>query len=285
MTDQVVVYKATNTVNGHSYIGVTKRGLDVRERQHKYDALRGRGFAFHAAIRKHGPEAFVFEQIGFFADDYQLALMFEQEAIAKWSPEYNVSLGGEGRTGPMPEAHKQALSRANKGKGLGRKGLPLSEEHKQRLREANVGNKNFLGRKHTEETKARLRAAHLGRVYLERRGVPRDPTTVEKIRAALKGRPSIWRGAKRDYGQKISEVLKGRAAPDTPARLEARERSLPAAQQALKKPVLCLTDGREFPSAKDAARFYGLRDQAVAQSIRRGHKTRSGLHFAWKEPT
>ena len=284
MSFEAIAYRATNTANGKSYIGITKRGLHIRERQHKYDAARGHGFAFHAAIRKYGPDAFVFEQIGSFADDYQLALIFEQEAIAKWAPEYNVSFGGEGRTGPMPEAHKQALSRANKGQGLGRKGQPLSEEHKQRLREANLGNKNFLGRKHTEEAKAKLRAAHLGRSYPERQGVPRDPVTVEKVRAALKGRPSIWCGVKRNYGQKISSALKGKLVLDTPARLKARERSLPAAQEALKKPVVCLTDGNDFSSAKDAALFYGLRSQAVAQSIRRGHKTRSGLHFAWKEP-
>jgi group I intron endonuclease len=283
MVFDAIAYRATNAVNGSTYIGVTKQGLARRTKQHRYYASRGGGFVFHAAIRKYGFENFTFEQIGSFADDYQLALIFEQEAIAKWKPEYNVSLGGEGRTGPMSEAHKQALSRANKGQGLGRKGPPLSEAHKQRLREVNRGSKNFLGMHHTDASKAKLRAAHVGRVYPERRGVTRDPAIGEKISAALKGRPSIWFGAKRDYGAKVSAALKGKPCPDTPARLAARARSLPAAQAALNKAVVCLTDGREFPSSVIAAEFYGLRRQAVAQSIRRGHKTRSGLKFAWKE--
>ena len=284
MSFEAIAYRATNTTNGKSYIGVTKRGLRARERQHKYDAARGRGFVLHAAIRKYGPDVFVFEQIGSFADDYQLALIFEQEAIAKWKPEYNVSLGGEGRTGPMSEAHKQALSRANKGQGLGRKGPPLSEAHKQRLREVNLGNKNMLGRRHTEEAKAKLRAASIGRKPPKRRGFLLSEETKARISAALKGRPSPRKGVALNHGAAVKAAWERNGGLSTEAQVSARAENFTHLQEALKKPVVCLTDGRVFESSIAAAEFYGLRKAAVAQSIRRGHKTRSGLKFAWREP-
>lgn len=276
---QVIAYQAINKVNGHRYIGVTKCGLKTRERAHRYAAKRGKGFVLHAAIRKHGQENFVFETVAEFGDDYQLAMIFEQEAIAKWKPEYNSSMGGEGRTGPMSEAHKAALSQANKGQGLGRKGRPLNEAQKQRLREINLGNKNMLGRKHSDETKAKISAAHKGVPRPERRGVPRSPETIAKISAAQKGRPSIWKGVKRDYGPKVSAALKGRPQERTSARIQAQKANLAKGAAALKKPVVCVTDGKIYPSAVDAAKAYGLRLQAVGQSIRRNQTTRQGLKF------
>jgi group I intron endonuclease len=283
MVFDAIAYRATNAVNGSTYIGVTKQGLARRAKQHRYYASRGGGFVFHAAIRKYGFENFTFEQIGSFADDYQLALIFEQEAIAKWKPEYNVSLGGEGRTGPMSEAHKQALSRANKGQGLGRKGPPLSEAHKQRLREVNLGNKNFFGKRHTEEARAKLRAASVGRKPPGRTGHTLSEETREKIRASLKGRASPRKGIKLNNGAAVRAAWLQKGGLSTGAQINARASNFLRLQASLKKSVVCLTDGREFDSSQSAAEFYGLRKPAVAQSIRRGHKTRSGLKFAWKE--
>jgi group I intron endonuclease len=53
-------YKATNTTNQKVYIGFA---ADPQKRwsQHKADALSGRGYVFHQAIRKHGWDAFKFE--------------------------------------------------------------------------------------------------------------------------------------------------------------------------------------------------------------------------------
>lgn len=276
-----VAYKVVNQIDGKSYIGVTQRGMATREKQHRYDARRGAGHLLHAAMRKHGGENFVFEQLGDFGDDFDLALIFEQEAIAKWEPEYNLSEGGEGRTGPMTEEHKKALSRANKGQGLGRKGPPMSEETKQRLREVNKGNQHMLGHKHTEETKKKVGEAHRGRVHLSRRGVPRSPETIAKMSASQKGRASIWKGAKRDYGAKVSAALAGKKLDMTEARRSALAVSVAKASTANKRPVVCLTDGRVFASSVEAAEFYGARKAAVSQAIRRGYALRSGHRFSW----
>lgn len=274
---EAIVYRATNSVNGHTYIGFTTRGLKHREKHHRYVAKLGKGHLLQAALRKYGDDAISFEVMAEF-EDRDLALIYEQEAIAKYKPEYNISLGGEGRTGPMTEAHKQALSRANKGQGLGRKGTPHTEETKRRLREVNLGNKNMLGHKHTDEAKAKISAINKGRPS-PFKGVPRTEETKAKMSAAQKGRPSIWKGSKRNYGPKVSAALKGKPWERTEARLAALAVSLPKAREAQRKPVMCVNDGRVFASSIEAGAFYGLRPNLIRLQIKRGQKTRSGLKF------
>lgn len=205
-TSDIVVYRARNAANGRCYIGVSKRGLEARRRQHFYEAAKGRGFKFHRAIRKYGEQAFVFEVLAVFVD-VDLALIYECEAIAQQKPYYNMSEGGEGRSGP------------------------------------------------------------------------RSPETNEKIRRALKGRPSIYKGTKRNYGPKISAALKGRPCPLTPARTAALSVSILAAQRALKKPVRCLNDGLVYPSATDAGVAYSVGAKLIQQAVRRGQTLRTGLRF------
>ena len=274
---EAIVYRATNSVNGHTYIGFTTQGLKHREKHHRYVAKLGKGHLLQAALRKYGDDAIVFEVMAEF-EDRDLALIYEQEAIAKYRPEYNISLGGEGRTGPMTEAHKQALSLANKGQGLGRKGSPLTEARKQRLREANLGNKHMLGRKHTDEAKAKISAAHKGRPS-PFKGVPRTEETKAKMSAALKGRPSIWKGSKRDYGPKVSAALKGKPWVRTQARIDALSASILKARAAHQQPIMCVNDGKVFSSTVEAAAYYGVKASLVAQCARRGQTMRSGLKF------
>lgn len=178
---EVIAYRARNIVNGHSYIGITQKGLAQRERQHRRRADRGEGWRLHAAIRKYGHENIVFEILGTFEDDVDLALVYEEEAIAAYKPEYNMSIGGEGMRGPLSEESLASFRSKRAGVPSYRKGVPLSEEHKARIsaankgqvpwskgkkmpleaiakmRAANLGNSNFKGRKHSEETKQKMR--------------------------------------------------------------------------------------------------------------------------------
>lgn len=49
-----VIYKATNLINGKSYIGQTKRDLETRKKEH----LKRKGYTFHSALEKYGIENF-----------------------------------------------------------------------------------------------------------------------------------------------------------------------------------------------------------------------------------
>lgn len=191
----VIVYQATNVLSGDSYIGVTRFALSRRENQHRRRADRGDGFRFHRAIKKYGHEAFVFAVMASFGEDNELAYVYEQEAIAKYRPKYNLSEGGEGKRGPLSpeslasfrakragvpsyrkgiplsEEHKANISAANKGQGVGRKGPSLSEEHKRRLREANLGKVSPMRGKPLSE--AHKRAISEG--HKKRRLIDKEP--------------------------------------------------------------------------------------------------------------
>ena len=54
-----IIYGARNTVTEKWYIGQTTVGIEKRRRQHLIDARNNYDrYAFHAAIRKYGEDAF-----------------------------------------------------------------------------------------------------------------------------------------------------------------------------------------------------------------------------------
>lgn len=85
-----LIYKATNTVNGKKYIGVTKN-FKKRLNSHKYSS-----YPFGAALRKYGIEKFVFEFEEY--EDESLAYKREEELVTeveiRSSVYYNCITGG-----------------------------------------------------------------------------------------------------------------------------------------------------------------------------------------------
>lgn len=91
------VYVWTNTVNGKQYVGKTLEP-EARRRSHLSEANRGEGFYFHQAIRKHGIDAFTYDEVFWSDDDTELKSR-EVEEIAQrgtFGGGYNMTPGGEG---------------------------------------------------------------------------------------------------------------------------------------------------------------------------------------------
>lgn len=143
-----VIYKITNTTNGHFYIGQTKMQLASRWSKHKQDARAGKGWVLAAAIRKYGADAFTHEVLDSCVDRDALNLA-EIRYIETLKPQYNSCAGGGGLGSPT-QAVRQKISAAMKG----------------RLTSAG--------------TRARMSAAQKGHFV--------SPETTAKIQAALKPR-------------------------------------------------------------------------------------------------
>lgn len=139
------IYLAKNLVNGKCYVGQTKDFQD-RVKGHIREADTGNGYAFHAAIRKHGKENFTFEII----EECEDNLANERERIwierfDSFTRGYNLTTGGE--CFKFSEETIQKIRDANSNlsdeqryiRGSAFRGKHLSEEHKQKLREANKG--------------------------------------------------------------------------------------------------------------------------------------------------
>ncbi len=251
-----VVYQATNSLNGHRYIGLTIQGLAAREREHRKLARRPTGgYHFHSAMRKYGEDNFVFSLMGEFGDDEELAKLYEREAIEAYKPEYNLSRGGEG--GSMPAITRQRISASNKGR---------------------VG--PMLGRKFTEEHKAKIRANTKGVPHLSVRGVPFTEERRRKISEAATDRVTGFYGKKvpREVVERAQATRKSRTYPPQLKGQNGKYPGCPA-----KRAVICVTDGRTFESVIAASRFYEIYQDSLRAVLKGRRDAVRGLVFRYAD--
>lgn len=90
------IYKITNNINGHSYIGQS-RDINRRWRSHKASAFNsnnsGYDYPLYCAIRKYGIQQFTFEIL----EECSIEQLNEREKywISFYLPEYNQTAGGD----------------------------------------------------------------------------------------------------------------------------------------------------------------------------------------------
>lgn len=136
----MLIYVATNLINGKRYIGVTTRSLCVRWRQHKQDARASAKTILHKAIRKYGPDAFRIEEFLLLAPWSTLEdlLELEQEVILQEETigRHGYNMVCRGQSLPVSEETRRRMSiarRATVGKRARWKFGPRSTEHRQKL--------------------------------------------------------------------------------------------------------------------------------------------------------
>lgn len=189
-----VIYRITNMANGKYYIG-SADSFARREWQHKYDLRRGahKNPRLQAAWNKYGEEMFVFEVLEELREG-QSQLQVEDTYLVQHvgKPEcYNINTSAElPRLGiKLTDGAKANISAGRKGKHAGeahyrygqtvseevrkkigntQRGKPkapgriVSEEGRAKIRaniEAGTSHKHWVGRKHTEEAKAKMSRA------------------------------------------------------------------------------------------------------------------------------
>ncbi len=163
------VYSVTNKVNGKMYIGVTVN-FERRKRSHLKHNIRTRSMLKNA-IAKHGEENFVFEILCVGTKDY--CYLAEPRFISEYNTRtphgYNICSGGRGSKGLTGENNgmygRTGEQHPHFGKPGYRTGMPHSEETKQKMREAH------LGKVRSEETRkkisenAKKRTAHMEKMW------------------------------------------------------------------------------------------------------------------------
>src|SRR5208282_4068973 len=96
----MIIYLATNSVNGKIYVGKTVLPLARRWQNHLYQVRRGCGYYFHRAIRKYGVENFSLQVLET-AISIEELIALEKYWIATLGSNsstvgYNETKGGEG---------------------------------------------------------------------------------------------------------------------------------------------------------------------------------------------
>lgn len=99
------IYKITNILNQHCYIGQTARDYQIRWEEHKKEAYEGSSlgynFILHKAFRKYGIENFTFELLeecenSFLQDREKYWISFYKSFSGDNHGGYNMTRGGEG---------------------------------------------------------------------------------------------------------------------------------------------------------------------------------------------
>jgi group I intron endonuclease len=99
----MIVYKATNIINGKIYIGYTTKTLSERIKSHlsKANCLTQKHYtqAFKLALRKYGVDNFLWEELAI-CDSKKQACFLEKKFIEEFNSitpnGYNMTFGGEG---------------------------------------------------------------------------------------------------------------------------------------------------------------------------------------------
>jgi len=156
----MIVYKVTNQINNKIYVGITTKSMEERFKLHSTFNRKGLG----QAITKYGAENFIIEQIDT-ADTHEELTQKEIDWIAKLTPQYNLTKGGDGTIGykhsddfreyrktvmqgntyhamPHTEESKKLISKKLKGNTnkKGKTGAKLSDAFKERRREIMLEN-------------------------------------------------------------------------------------------------------------------------------------------------
>ncbi len=159
-----IIYKVTNIDNNKVYIGQTIRSLEERKNQHISEARRS-NFYFHQAIKKHGIDAFLWEQIDIAnnakeLNEKEIFWISFYNSFIDHTKGYNDDSGG--KNGKLSEETKKKISEKLKGKkkNFSKEGYEnkrkasanrvWTEESREKLR------KSMTGKKHSEETKKKM---------------------------------------------------------------------------------------------------------------------------------
>lgn len=227
-----VIYKATNLINGKSYIGFDS-DWPKRRSVHAFHArhIDDQSFYFHRALNKYGFENFEWSVICEDATlEDEVRLIEEHQTFWK-NGGYNLTKGGDGNFGwVMPEEAKQKVSISM----LGNKncvGRVMSEETREKIRaslkarpkkpkppkikkerapltedQLNTLRRNAQKMKetgHTEETKQKMSVSHKGKVFTEE-----HKANISKNHAAKRETGAYYQSE--EYKQKMRDALTGK---------------------------------------------------------------------------
>lgn len=209
----MIIYKATNKINGKCYIGQTIYELKKRQAEHFHAAfVQNSQGHFHRALRKYGKNQFLWEIIS--TGNSFFDLNYKEESYIVFfnslSPAgYNMETGGFNHS--QCEETRKKISASMMGNKHGQH--PCSDKTKQKIRESNSSRGcsfetrqkmsiKHIGMRQSDETKEKRRQLMLGRETPWQTGVKQSPERIAKRAEKIVAINKIKR-----YNKKMEKIL------------------------------------------------------------------------------
>lgn len=168
-----IVYLIENTFNGMRYVGATKKPLRIRWKEHREDANSTSCRGLLIAIRQYGKDSFRMRILSEALNEvvaYELERFWIRELRTLFPNGYNMNDGGIRGFQMTPQARRNMRGPKHTPEGrraIGDRfrGKPRSQETREKIRLGNikVGHNEWLGRKHTPETRLKMSLSALKR--------------------------------------------------------------------------------------------------------------------------
>ena len=165
----MIIYKATNILNGKKYIGQTTKSLSDRIVYHMRAARCKSPYIFHKALRKYGIKNFEWEILCECDTQTELnekekLLIDENNSYYGKQQGYNMTFGGKGGVNGYIQTKECIEKRCGDNHWTHKK--PFPEDAKRKIRESMLGSKNhFYGKSHDPETRKTQGLANIGNQY------------------------------------------------------------------------------------------------------------------------
>jgi len=170
----MLVYCIKNIINNKEYIGLTKRPLEQRWKQHIYESNKKDSWEWNTplgnAIKKYGKDSFQVFVLEECSSETELKLkeiqlIKERKSLASETG-YNLTLGGDGRLGyKLSEETKQKISQGNLGKVMS---VDAREKMSVAAKKRCVGKLSPMdGKKHTDDALKKISQSSKGRIFSE----------------------------------------------------------------------------------------------------------------------
>ena len=195
----MIIYSATNKINGKKYIGQTITNIKWRRNAHIFQAFKKMSnFPFYKALRKYGKNSFEWEILyecnsKYELDKKEIYYIFEYNTQLNG---YNVSPGG------------------SPGGNTGMNGYHHTEKTKKHL--SKVCSKALSGHKHSEETKNKISKSKRG-YKRNKENIKKQSETIQKKLKENSDYYSYWKdkNLSEEYKLNIQKGSMGKRKPGT----------------------------------------------------------------------
>jgi group I intron endonuclease len=269
---QPVIYRIRNVTNGKFYVGSTVNTQE-RFRTHRKKLRTGKHHCAHlqAAWNKYGEDCFKFEVVEVVVGQDLQAV--EDEWLTKYvgKPEcYNVGLrSGAPWRGVAKEKHPNF-------------GRPRNDAERQAisqsLREfyaANPNNHPRAGKKHSDEARAKIRAAIQGKIASGEKHYRYGQTLSEEVRKKIGDAQRGVKKAPRKITEEGMAKIRAAAAAGRYSHMKGKKLSTEVREKMSRK-VFVMPDGIMFPSLTQVLLYYGLKMPTLQRALKSGKPISKG---------